>query len=113
MFGEVNALMHLCAMAIKNTFLLNSKYLIHPNMKYLVDTAHLRHLKYEALVKNKNKAALKSVNTGKLCSDFSYETDEITSDLQMSSSSQFHLSNLLFLSLTERCVKDKNYVPLW
>lgn len=113
MFGEVNALMHLCAMAIKNTFLLNSKYLIHPNMKYLVDTAHLRHLKYEILVKNKNKAALKSVNTGKLCSDFSYETDEITSDLQMSSSSQFHLSNLLFLSLTERCVRDKNYVPLW
>ncbi|XP_063704570.1 uncharacterized protein LOC134833990 [Culicoides brevitarsis] len=113
MFGEVNALMHLCAMAIKNTFLLNSKYLIHPNMKYLVDTAHLRHQKYEALVKNKNKAALKAVNTGKLCSDFSYETDEITSDLQMSSSSQFHLSNLLFLSLTERCVKDKNYVPLW
>uniref|UniRef100_A0A336MDR2 CSON000052 protein n=1 Tax=Culicoides sonorensis TaxID=179676 RepID=A0A336MDR2_CULSO len=113
MFGEVNALMHLCAMAIKNTFLLNSKYLIHPNMKYLVDTAHLRHLKYEVLVKNKNKASLKSVNTGKLCSDFSYETDEITSDLQMSSSSQFHLSNLLFLSLTERCVKDKNYIPLW
>lgn len=48
-----------------------------------------------------------------MCSDFSYRNDDIATDLQMSNSSQFHLSNLLFLTLTERCIRDKNYMPLW
>lgn len=60
MFSEVNALMHLCAMAIKNTFLLSSKFPMHPNIKYLVETAHLRHLQYESLVKVRELVFIKA-----------------------------------------------------
>lgn len=64
--------------------------------------------------KLKNRKTPKAPNnSGKHCSDFSYETDEISVDLQMSNSSQYHLSNLMFLTLCDRCVRDKNYIPLW
>lgn len=66
------------------------------------------------LFKLKNRKSPKAPNnSGKHCSDFSYETDEISVDLQMSNSSQYHLSNLMFLTLCDRCVRDKNYIPLW
>lgn len=47
------------------------------------------------------------------CSDFSYQKDEIGNDLQLSNSSQFHLSNLLLLTLAERTIREKQFMPLW
>jgi hypothetical protein len=54
----------------------------------------------------------KPINSERMISDFSYESSE-NFDIQMSNSAQFHLSNLLFLTLCERAVKDKNLMPLW
>lgn len=51
--------------------------------------------------------------TGVPCSDFSYQKDEAGNDLQLSNSSQFHLSNLLLLTLAERTIREKQFMPLW
>lgn len=51
--------------------------------------------------------------TGVPCSGYSYENEEAATDLQMSNSSQFHLSNLLLLTLAERTIKEKSFMPLW
>lgn len=59
-------------------------------------------------------ASYKHLSTiGVKCSDFSYKSDDPISDLQLSNSSQFHLSNLLLLTLVERAIKDKKFLPLW
>lgn len=59
------------------------------------------------------KVSLKPINAGAQCSDFSYDNDDVSWDVQISSTAQFHLSNLMLLTLCERCVQDKNYIPLW
>lgn len=51
MFSEVVALMHLCAMTLRTSYLLGSRYAMSPCIKYLMDTAHLRHIKYDTLLK--------------------------------------------------------------
>lgn len=53
------------------------------------------------------------VNEGLPSSDYTYGVDEPMSQLQMSASSQFHLANLLLITLAEKAVNDKNYIPLW
>lgn len=53
------------------------------------------------------------INSGIRCSDFSYSSNDINSELQLSTSATYHLSNLMFLSLCERCEQDHNYIPLW
>lgn len=106
MFGQNNALMHLCAMALKITFVLKSYYPKNQTIKYVDSNNHWSANK--TLKKTKTE-----LNCGFPCSDFSYETDETPADLQMSNSSQFHLSNLLLLTLSEKAIKDKQLMPLW
>lgn len=138
MFGENNALMHLCAMALKTLYVLKST---HPLSYHIDDLADLQDPRFgrgdspvtgsqvgggvhQSIFPNKSHlsgfnqslsaAQLKAAsNTGLVCTDFSYETDEAVTDLQMSNSSQFHLSNLLLLTLTEKTIKEKKCMPLW
>lgn len=112
-FGECNALMHLCAMALKNTHVIKSKYLTDPHMQYLLKTANLRMEDYEDIKIDQPNSQIGELNSGKPCSDFNYSNDEISADLQMSSSSQFHLSNFMLMTLCEKCIRDSNFVPLW
>lgn len=114
MFNEVNALRQITSMALRIPYILESKHPINPIMNKLIQTAKERHIKSDVITKNlRNKHSTKHENTGKLCSDYSYESEEISYDIQMSNSAQFHLSNLLFLTLCEKTVRDKNYMPLW
>lgn len=111
MFGQNSALMHLCSMALKIVYILKSIYPKNHTIKYVAKSI-------DVTVEHKNDARKsskkqKELNTGVLCSDFSYEKDETPADLQMSNSSQFHLSNLLLLTLTEKAIKDKQLMPLW
>lgn len=114
MFNEVNALKQISSMALRISYVLDSKYPMNPLIQELIKTASLRHVKYDVILKSlRNKSSLKPENSGKLCSDFTYDSEDVTYDIQMSNSAQFHLSNLLFLTLCEKCVRDKNYMPLW
>lgn len=115
-YGESNALMHLCAMALKCVHLLRSTKLTGPHTRELLADAKLRNIPAPAgvaVTPKKRNSAANNLNTGIHCSDFSYEHDEVGMDVQMSFSSQFHLSNLMLLTLCERTIADKNYVPLW
>lgn len=115
MFGQNSALMHLCAMALKIVYILKSIYPKNQTIRYVAtdidkpfDTSRNAAGKLPNSKKQKDE-----LNCGVLCSDFSYERDETPADLQMSNSSQFHLSNLLLLTLTEKAIKDKQLMPLW
>lgn len=109
MFGQNNALMHLCAMALKIVYVLKSSYPRNQTIKYTDPTAGNSQTR-----KSTNLKKMKTeLNCGVPKSDFSYETDETPADLQMSNSSQFHLSNLLLLTLAEKAIKDKQLMPLW
>lgn len=68
-------------------------------------------MQLELLLKKRRRAT--SSSTAKSCSDFSYEQEESCGELQMSNSSQFHLSNLLLLTLAEKATRDKQLMPLW
>lgn len=115
MFGQTCALMHLCAMALKTTYLLKSKYFSSPIIKTLLKDVTYRHSEdvrtILSLMPDKNCAVV--INEGVSASDYNYGLDDSLSNLQMSPSSQFHLANLLLISLAERAVNDKNYLPLW
>lgn len=110
MFGQNNALMHLCAMALKLVYVLKSLNPKNNTIKYVDPSVGSTRptSKQTNLTKLKNE-----LNSGIPCSDFSYDTDETPGDLQMSNSSQFHLSNLLLLTLSEKTIKDKHLIPLW
>ncbi|XP_050082289.1 uncharacterized protein LOC126569330 [Anopheles aquasalis] len=110
---ENKALMKLCAMALRNTHIIGSQFLMHDIMGLLVDEAHLGNVVYDSLINLNCRTSLKPNNTGAHCSDFSYDNDDVLLDVQISPSDQFHLSNLMFLTLCERCAQDKNYIPLW
>lgn len=110
MFGQNSALMHLCAMALKIAYLLKSSTPKNHTIKYLLDSMPSLRYSIEA---RKSKKSKSDFNCGILCSDFSYDRDDTPGDLQMSNPSQFHLSNLLLLTLTEKAIKDKQYMPLW
>lgn len=113
MFGQNSALMHLCAMALKIVYVLKSVYPKNHTINYVsksVSTTLCNHV--SGKTPNSRKSS-EELNSGILSSDFSYEKDETPADLQMSNSSQFHLSNLLLLTLTEKAIKDKQLMPLW
>lgn len=127
MYGEINALMHLCAMALKIAYILNSNY----PLTYHIDPLKVKSRDIEAtkvkqfflnlIRSNYNIYSLFQSKpqekgcplTGISCSDFSYETVDVVADLQMSNSSQFHLSNLLLLTMTEETIREKKFMPLW
>ncbi|XP_013097207.2 uncharacterized protein LOC106080378 [Stomoxys calcitrans] len=118
MFGQTNALMHLCAMALKLTHVLKSKYFCHPIIKTLLHDITYRHSEDVQPILPPTPASYSAdgkveVNEGLPCSDYTYGVDEPMSQLQMSASSQFHLANLLLITLAEKAVNDKNYIPLW
>lgn len=115
MFGQNNALMHLCAMALKSTYILRSKYYCHPIIKTLMPDITYRHSEdiRNILPTSAAERSLQMENTGASCSDYMYGVDETICNLQMSPSSQFHLANLLLITLAEKAVNDKNYLPLW
>lgn len=134
MYGQTVALMHLCAMALKITYILNSKYLTHPIIRSLLPDITYRHsedvrdkLYVEAgnnpvtddsnqTDQQANTVLLDANNCGISCSDFAYKPENSTSGhnaSQISPSSQFHLANLLLISLAEITVTEKNYIPLW
>lgn len=110
MFGQNSALMHLCAMALKIVYILKSIYPKNHTINYVAKD--IEQIRDSGRAPNSKKFK-EEQNCGILCSDFSYEKDETPADLQMSNSSQFHLSNLLLLTLTEKAIKDKQLMPLW
>ncbi|XP_065372533.1 uncharacterized protein ca isoform X2 [Calliphora vicina] len=119
MFGQTTALMHLCAMALKLSHVLNSKYFCHPIIKTLLPDITYRHSEDVRTILPATPAEYApegkglNVNEGLPCGDYTYGVDQSLSQLQMSPSSQFHLANLLLITLAEKAVNDKNYIPLW
>lgn len=114
MFNETPALRQIAAMALKISFILESKHPMSPLIDDLLKNVNERHEKSDVIVRNlRDKNSHKHENSGKIISDFSYSSTENNFEVQMSNSAQFHLSNLLFLTLCERSVKDKNLMPLW
>ncbi|XP_055923460.1 uncharacterized protein LOC129953936 isoform X2 [Eupeodes corollae] len=113
MFGQTYALMHLCAMALKSIYILRSQYFCSAIIKNIMEDVAFRHSEdvHPILPKKPSKGV--NVNEGEPCSDYHYGVDESISNLQMSPSAQFHLANLLLITLAEKAVKDKNYIPLW
>ena len=114
MFNETPALRQIAAMALKISFILESKHPMSPYIDDLLKNVKERHEKSDVIIKNlRDKHSKKPENSGKIISDFSYNSPDNNFEVQMSNSAQFHLSNLLFLTLCERSVKDKNLMPLW
>ena len=114
MFNETAALRQIAAMALKISFILESTHPMSPLIDDLLKNVKERHEKSEVIMKMlRDKDSRKHENIGKIISDFSYSSSENNFEVQMSNSAQFHLSNLLFLTLCERCVKDKHLMPLW
>ncbi|XP_044251668.1 uncharacterized protein ca [Drosophila takahashii] len=112
MYGHTYALMQLSAMALKSTYLLRSRYLGHPLLKGFLGDITYRHSE-DVRVILPEKLLEEDVISGAVCSDYHYGVDESISALQMSPSSQFHLANLLLITMAEKAVNDKNYIPLW
>lgn len=114
MFNETPALRQIAAMALKISFILESKHPMSHLIDLLLKNVKERHERSDVIIKNlRDKHSKKHENVGKIISDFSYSSTDNNFEVQMSNSAQFHLSNLLFLTLCERCVKDKNLMPLW
>lgn len=113
MFSETNALRQISAMALKISFVLESKHPLNSLIREILKDSNNRQEKFDVVIKNlHDRNSKEHINEGKIISDFCYD-NENNFEIQMSNSAQFHLSNLLFLTLCERCVKDKNLMPLW
>uniref|UniRef100_A0A6B2ENE5 E3 ubiquitin-protein ligase herc2 n=1 Tax=Phlebotomus kandelakii TaxID=1109342 RepID=A0A6B2ENE5_9DIPT len=113
MCGESYALLHLCAMALKSVHLLKSVYPTGPHMVSILKDAEYRNVPHKVTSSAPKVSGIKDLNTGVSCSDFCYQNDEVSTELQMPMTSQFHLSNLMFLTLCEKTLTDKNFMPLW
>ncbi|XP_062123118.1 uncharacterized protein LOC133836564 isoform X1 [Drosophila sulfurigaster albostrigata] len=114
MYGHTYALMQLSAMALKSSYLLRSRHLCHPLLKSMLSDVTYRHSEdVRSILPLSVKDEDTVVNSGISCSDYHYGVDDSISALQMSPSSQFHLANLLLITLAEKAVNDKNYLPLW
>lgn len=113
MFGQTYALMHLCAMALKSIYIIRSQYFCSAIISNIMEDVTFRHSEDVKPILPKKPSKDVNVNEGEPCSDYHYGVDESISNLQMSPSSQFHLANLLLITLAEKAVKDKNYIPLW
>ncbi|KAL7016596.1 hypothetical protein ACKWTF_010066 [Chironomus riparius] len=113
MFNEASALRQIASMALKTSYILESKHPMSPLINELIKDIQDRQEKSEVVLNvMKRNDSDKVINAGKTISDFSYESSD-NFEVQMSNSAQFHLSNLLFLTLCEKVVKDKNLMPLW
>lgn len=113
MFNETTALRQIASMALKISFILESKHPMAQIIYELLKEVKERHERSEVILKSlRDKDSTKVINSEKIISDFTYNSGD-NFDVQMSNSAQFHLSNLLFLTLCERAVKDKNLMPLW
>lgn len=113
MFNETSALRQIASMALKTSYILESKRPMSMLINQLMKDIKERQEKSEVVLNLLNRGDSDKVfNTGKTISDFTYDSSE-NFDVQMSNSAQFHLSNLLFLTLCEKVVKDKNLMPLW
>lgn len=113
MFSETNALRQISAMALKISFVLESRHPLNSMIREILKDSHKRHEKFDVVVRNlHDRDSKEHINESKIISDFCYD-NENNFEIQMSNSAQFHLSNLLFLTLCERSVKDKNLMPLW
>lgn len=113
MFNETQALRQISAMALKISFILEGKHPLSPLIREIIKNVEDRHEKSDIVLKNLyDRNSKDHENEGKIISDFVYDVEN-NMEIQMSNSAQFHLSNLLFLTLCERCVKDKNFMPLW
>lgn len=109
MFGQNVFLMNLCAMTLKIAHVIESGHPKSHVINYVMQST--QHRNPDVLDTNMSKTER---NCGKSTSNFSYDDHyEPPSDLQMSSSSQFHLANLLLLTLTERAIKENRPMPLW
>lgn len=49
LYNEVKALMHLCGMVLRSSYIINSKFLMSSKMNFLVDSANLRNLDNSSL----------------------------------------------------------------
>lgn len=113
MFNETAALRQIASMALKISFILESKHPMSHIIYELLKEVKERHEKSDVILKSmRDKDSTKPIYSEKIISDFTYNSTD-NFEVQMSNSAQFHLSNLLFLTLCERCVKDKNLMPLW
>lgn len=113
MFNETAALRQISSMALKIGFILESKHPMSHLIYELLKDVNERHERSDVILKFlRDKDSTKPIISEKVISDFIYNSAE-NYEVQMSNSAQFHLSNLLFLTLCERCVKDKNMMPLW
>jgi hypothetical protein len=113
MFNETQALRQISAMALKVSFILEGKHPLSPLIREILKNCQNRHERSDVVLKNiYDRDSKNHENEGKIISDYIYDTEN-NLEIQMSNSAQFHLSNLLFLTLCERCVKDKNFMPLW
>lgn len=113
MFNETAALRQISAMALKISFILESKHPMSHIIYELLKEVKERHERSDIILKSlRDKDSTKPIIAEKIISDFTYNSSD-NFDVQMSNSAQFHLSNLLFLTLCERAVKDKNLMPLW
>lgn len=114
MFGQTYALMHLCSMALKCVYILKSQHFCNPIIKTILPDITYRHSEdVRSILPTAPGDNKDEINEGIPSSDFLYSAEDSISNLQMSPSSQFHLANLLLITLAEKAVKDKNYVPLW
>lgn len=113
MFNETLALRQISSMALKISFILESKHPMSHLIYELLKDVNERHERSDVIIKLlRDKDSTKPIISEKIISDFVYNSAD-NYEVQMSNSAQFHLSNLLFLTLCERCVKDKNMMPLW
>jgi hypothetical protein len=115
MFNETSALRQISSMALKISFILESKHPMSQLISRLLCDIKDRHERSDVIANGlRDQDSRKPIMSEKMISDFSYSSESSENfEIQMSNSAQFHLSNLLFLTLCERAVKDKNLMPLW
>lgn len=107
MFGQNDALMELCAKTLKISHVINST---HPKSHVI---NHVMQLTKNRCLNDTENMSETERNCGKSTTNFSYEQFESSTDLQMSNSSQFHLANLLLLTMTEKAIKENRMMALW
>lgn len=107
MFGRNVNLMCLCADTLKISHVVGSTYPKNHVINYVMQQSKQRS------PSDLDNMSETERNCGKATSNFSYEQFEPPTDLQMSNSSQFHLANLLLLTLTERAIMWDEMMPLW
>lgn len=94
-------------------YLIKSKFPANYHIEDLLKSANDRIELYSKNTIEIPEKSTKCVLTGESCSDFNYETDDTGTDLKISNTSLFHLSNYLLLTLCEKSIRDRQFMPLW